>query len=76
MRKFFSNSVTVWTETGCFSFALGIIFGLILGQAPQPVPGLSEPVRLGLADGPLVVFNLKQSQLHGIVDEIQSATRQ
>jgi putative transport protein len=55
VRKFFGNSVTVLTETGYFSFALGIIFGLILGQVPLPVPGLSEPVRLGLAGGPLVV---------------------
>ncbi len=55
VRKFFGNSVTVLTETGYFSFALGIIFGLILGQVPLPVPGLSEPVRLGIAGGPLVV---------------------
>ena len=55
VRKFFGNSVTVLTETGYFSFALGIIFGLILGQVPLPVPGLSEAVRLGIAGGPLVV---------------------
>ena len=54
VRKFFGNSVTVLTETGYFSFALGIIFGLILGQIPLPVPGLSEPVRLGVAGLPLV----------------------
>lgn len=53
-RKFFGNSVTMLTETGYFSFALGIIFGLVLGQIPLPVPGLSEPVRLGIAGGPLV----------------------
>ena len=55
VRKFFGNSVTVLTETGYFSFALGIILGLILGQIPLPIPGLSEPVRLGVAGGPLVV---------------------
>ena len=54
VRKFFGNSVTVLTETGYFSFALGIILGLILGQIPLPMPGLNEPVRLGIAGGPLV----------------------
>jgi putative transport protein len=54
VRKFFGNSVTVLTETGYFSFALGIILGLILGQIPLPIPGLSEPLRLGIAGGPLI----------------------
>jgi putative transport protein len=54
VRAFFGNSLTVLTETGYFSFALGIILGLVLGQIPVPVPGLSQPVRLGIAGGPLV----------------------
>lgn len=55
VREFFGNSLTVFTETGYFSFTVGIILGLILGQIPIPVPGLSQPVRLGVAGGPLVV---------------------
>lgn len=55
VRAFFGNSLTVLTETGYFSIALGIILGLLLGQIPVPVPGLSQPVKLGLAGGPLVV---------------------
>jgi putative transport protein len=55
VRDFFGNSLTALTETGYFSFAVGIILGLILGQIPFPVPGLSQPVRLGVAGGPLVV---------------------
>jgi putative transport protein len=55
VRKFFGNSVTVLTETGYFSFALGIVLGLLLGQIAVRVPGLTEPVKLGVAGGPLVV---------------------
>jgi putative transport protein len=54
VRAFFGNSLTVLTETGYFSFALGIILGLVLGQIPVPVPGLSQPIKLGIAGGPLV----------------------
>jgi len=55
VREFFGNSLTALTETGYFSFGVGIILGLVLGQIPLPVPGLSQPVRLGVAGGPLVV---------------------
>ncbi len=54
VRKFFGNSLTVLTETGYFSFALGIVLGLLLGQIPIPLPGMAEPIRLGIAGGPLV----------------------
>lgn len=54
VRAYFGNSLTVLTETGYFSFALGIILGLVLGQIPMPVPGLSQPIKLGIAGGPLV----------------------
>ena len=34
---------------------VGIMLGVILGSCPIPIPGLSQPLRLGLAGGPLVV---------------------
>ncbi|MGV3773899.1 MAG: aspartate:alanine exchanger family transporter [Verrucomicrobiales bacterium] len=55
VRKFFGNNVTHLSETGYFSFGIGIILGFILGHIPIPIPGLAEPVRLGHAGGPLVV---------------------
>lgn len=55
VRKFFGNSLQGLSETGYFSFAVGIILGLMLGRIPWPVPGLEEPVRLGVAGGPLVM---------------------
>lgn len=33
----------------------GILLGVLLGQLPIPIPGISIPVKLGLAGGPLVV---------------------
>ncbi len=33
----------------------GILLGIIVGQFPIPLPGVSTPVKLGLAGGPLVV---------------------
>jgi putative transport protein len=55
VRKFFGNSLQIMTEGGYFSFAVGILLGLLLGQVPIPLPGLAEPVRLGSAGGPLIV---------------------
>jgi len=55
VRKFFGNSLQGLSETGYFSFAVGIILGLALGRIEFPVPGLQEPVRLGAAGGPLVM---------------------
>jgi AspT/YidE/YbjL antiporter-like protein len=33
----------------------GIVLGLVLGAIPFPFPGLSIPVRLGIAGGPIIV---------------------
>jgi AspT/YidE/YbjL antiporter-like protein len=45
-------------ETGRKPFmplAIGIAAGIVLGTMPIPVPGLPQPVQLGLAGGPLIV---------------------
>lgn len=55
IRQFFGNSLTALSETGYFSFALGIALGIIVGSIPIPVPGLDQPITLGLAGGPLIV---------------------
>lgn len=55
VRKFFGNSLTAFTETSYLSFSLGIILGLVIAQIPFTVPGLAQPVRLGIAGGPLIM---------------------
>jgi len=49
------NSVKHLNETHFIPFFLGIFAGILLGTTPISVPGLPQPVRLGLAGGPLVV---------------------
>ncbi len=34
---------------------IGIVLGLILGSIPIAIPGMSSPVRLGIAGGPIIV---------------------
>jgi AspT/YidE/YbjL antiporter-like protein len=43
------------SDTHFISFFIGIVLGVIVGTLPIPVPGLPQPVQLGLAGGPLVV---------------------
>lgn len=37
------------------SIFIGIVLGLILGSIPVAIPGISMPVRLGIAGGPIIV---------------------
>ena len=34
---------------------IGLVLGLLLGSVPLTLPGLSSPVRMGLAGGPMIV---------------------
>ncbi|MDP1580197.1 MAG: TrkA C-terminal domain-containing protein [Candidatus Didemnitutus sp.] len=54
LAKFFGDSLTMASEMGYLSFALGIVAGLAIGQIPFPLPGLENPVRLGAAGGALI----------------------
>lgn len=49
------DSVKELDETHFIPLFLGIFLGILLGTLPIPVPGFPEPVRLGLAGGPLLV---------------------
>jgi putative transport protein len=49
------NSVKELNETHFIPFFVGIALGIALGTLPLVVPGLPQPVRLGLAGGPLLV---------------------
>jgi putative transport protein len=54
LAKFFGDSLTVASEMGYLSFAIGIVAGLAIGQIPIPLPGLESPLRLGAAGGALI----------------------
>lgn len=38
-----------------FSIFIGIVTGLILGSIPFAIPGMSVPVKLGIAGGPIII---------------------
>jgi putative transport protein len=49
------NSLKELNATHFIPFFIGIVLGIALGTVPIPFPGLPQPVRLGLAGGPLIV---------------------
>jgi len=52
---FLGNSLRKLNETQFIPLFAGIFLGVLVGSVPLAVPGLSNPLRLGLAGGPLVV---------------------
>lgn len=49
------NSLKELNETHFIPFFLGIFLGVALGTLPIALPGLPQPIKLGLAGGPLTV---------------------
>ena len=49
------NAVNVLDEPNLFAVFIGIVLGIILGMIPFHFPGISLPVRLGLAGGPIIM---------------------
>lgn len=49
------NSMKRLNEPNLFTMFLGIFLGIIVGSIPFFLPGMSVPMKLGLAGGPLVV---------------------
>jgi len=49
------NSVKELNETHFIPLFIGIVLGIVAGTMPIAFPGLPQPVRLGLAGGPLIV---------------------
>jgi putative transport protein len=53
--KVLGNSLKELNETHFIPLFIGIVLGIALGTLPIAVPGLPQPVKLGLAGGPLIV---------------------
>ncbi|MCD7973660.1 MAG: putative transporter [Candidatus Azobacteroides sp.] len=49
------NKLKILNEPHLISIFVGIALGVLLGSIPIPIPGIPQPVKLGLAGGPLVV---------------------
>ena len=55
MEKVLGNSVKKLDEPNLIAFFAGIALGCALGSIPIHIPGIPQPVKLGLAGGPLIV---------------------
>ncbi len=55
VEKVLGNAVKSLKEPNLVAVFIGIILGLALGSIPFALPGISAPVKLGLAGGPIVV---------------------
>lgn len=55
VEKVLGNSTKRLNEPNLITIFVGIALGIVLGSIPISFPGIPQPVKLGLAGGPLVV---------------------
>ena len=55
VEKVLGNSMKRLNEPNMITIFVGIALGIVLGSIPISFPGIPQPVKLGLAGGPLVV---------------------
>jgi len=53
--RLLGNSMRRLNEPNLFAIFLGIALGILLGSFPFFIPGIPQPIKLGLAGGPLIV---------------------
>ena len=76
VEKILGNAVKSLNEPNLAAVFIGLILGLVLGSIPVSLPGISIPVKLGLAGGPIVVGILIGTfgpRLHMLTYTTQSA---
>lgn len=54
-EKFVGNALQDLNEPNLGAIFFGVILGLALGMIPVSLPGMSAPVRLGIAGGPIIM---------------------
>ncbi len=55
VEKLLGNSLKRLREPNLIAIFIGIALGVLVGSIPFVVPGIPQPVKLGLAGGPLIV---------------------
>ena len=76
VEKILGNAVKSLNEPNLAAVFIGLFLGLALGSIPVAIPGISVPVKLGLAGGPIIVGILVGTfgpRLHMITYTTQSA---
>lgn len=76
VEKVLGNRVVSLKEPNLIAVFIGIVLGLALGAIPFAIPGISYPVKLGLAGGPIIMGILMGAfgpRLHMITYTTRSA---
>jgi Predicted permease len=76
VEKVMGNTVKNLEEPNLVAVFIGVVLGLTLGAVPVFLPGMSTPIKLGLAGGPIIVGILIGTfgpKLHMITYTTQSA---
>lgn len=76
VEQVLGNAVKNLEEPNLVAVFIGIVLGLSLGAVPLMIPGISTPVKLGLAGGPIIVGILIGTfgpRLHMVTYTTQSA---
>ena len=55
VEKVLGNSLKRLNEPNLIAIFVGIALGIFLGSIPMTFPGIPQPIKLGLAGGPLIV---------------------
>ena len=55
VSKILGNETKSLKNPNLISIFIGILLGIILGSIPIAIPGISTPVKLGIAGGPIIV---------------------
>lgn len=55
VAKILGNELERLKNPNLIAIFVGIALGLILGAIPFPIPGMSVPVKLGIAGGPIII---------------------
>ena len=55
VEKVLGNTVKTLRDPNLACIFVGIVLGLVVGSIPIAIPGISSPVKLGLAGGPIVM---------------------
>lgn len=55
VEKVLGNATNTLRDPNLAAIFIGIVLGLVLGSIPIAIPGVSTPVKLGLAGGPIII---------------------
>ena len=76
-EAFLGNAVQVLNEPNLGAIFFGLLLGLAVGMIPISIPGMSTPVKLGIAGGPIImgiIIGALGSRVHVISYTTRSAS--